>query len=108
MPESGITRSTIPSEATRPASHQEAPARPKQLAPAAQPIKNPDPIVKTFPSRSAPEPLTCEQLCDRREMLRQQIETLKAKRAQPAEAPESRIPIPLIESAEDAGRETLQ
>jgi len=82
----------------------EAPAQPKQLAPAPQPIKNPDPVVKTFAAKSPPEPPTCEQLRDRREMLRQQAETLKAKRAQP----ESRLPIPLIESAEDAGRETVQ
>jgi hypothetical protein len=49
-------------------------------------------IVKPFPApRKVPEPMTSEQLRDRREMLRQQIETLKAKRAQPAEAPESRL-----------------
>jgi hypothetical protein len=82
-----------------------APAQPKQLA---APIIDADYIKPFPPPTKVPEPLTSEQLRDRREMLRQQIETLKAKRGRPEETPESGLPIPLINTAADAGQETVQ
>jgi hypothetical protein len=69
---------------------------------------NLDVPVKTPAPKSVPEPLTSEQLRDRREMLRQQVETLKAKRVRSEKAHESRLPIPLSKTAEDAGQETVQ